>query len=1065
MKGLFSKILLLLLCISTTISFAVISSAAVDIEETFPTIRPEAFLSEEALSSELSRFRNDKTSDSCAFISAYAYLNNHDNWCQTSKDNLQLIATHWNTSGLMEEYSIRATVTPFNLDDGTSGYYIRMMLFDTVYTGRGAAVWCMNDGAYKILVAIDEPASETIEDGQWISMAAATSATSFRMIDRETLVNFATDHGYKEMSSKGKYLICDSMGRTVWADQNGLPYAAWINNNQTAINQSRPDTSVKDENGDPATDENGDPIQETVTDNSTNIDLSNMTITLPDGKMLIADTIIYDESTKTYTIDSHDTYNTTLNYYYQWNYYINYTSITYIGQTEEYNKYYEVYYELPDGRDSADLTKEELEQLNLEIDVIPYERCSDDTSLRSLYHFDGDTDDASYWNYCTDFRWEEGASLTYMDAGVFNGALYLDETQHQFTVFFPSSIGTGDFTVMFRLYQSATLAPQTDSGISMGSSTGFNTIFQMDGSNFKDGSGTTLCSTPVGTWNEICISRSDGTIRYFVNGIYYGSLSDSSVYGNHMIFEFGADQQTYKYLDELRVYNFGITSAYTPTAVPVDTNLALVLPGESIPLADEYWEFTTDDSVTPIVRYDFSEHLSLDGINMYTGTSASDYLYLGKVEESIPYYSSALGKLYLSELQSSYGYQDGVFYLEGPSSVVNFYDGDNYAYYWDGGLYIPLGYYNRPQYKNSGGIASGDYILSVVMEDGTVYSLPFSYAPASGGSKNSTILFSADIPNGKLVVVRTRDMTVSSDFSSYYDYAAVISNDKSTPVSIRYIELIPSSGTPVTAELYTSVVSIDKSQLHTPTLAIKTDMEITSTQIGGIRPSIPQKGMVWALVEGGFIRSLQIYNGQAWEGVDGRIWTGERWIPYSSYNVLTLQDMYDIVDATQNYEYIYSESGFWAWWQKSWNAFTEKLFNVLGFGGTGSSTAPSSVKEAVANALSSLIEGIFGLITEVLKALIGAAADLLSGIFSFFTDTVLGGIKDFFSVFTDGDLFSPFQQSGDDGSTTTGLPEGISTVFAFFSGLFLLMPVELRSILIFGIALMLLLAVFKLVKE
>jgi len=70
-----------------------------------------------------------------------------------------------------------------------------------------------------------------------------------------------------------------------------------------------------------------------------------------------------------------------------------------------------------------------------------------------------------------------------------------------------------------------------------------------------------------------------------------------------------------------------------------------------------------------------------------------------------------------------------------------------------------------------------------------------------------------------------------------------------------------------------------------------------------------------------------------WEAVEGRIWTGERWIPPSSYNIITLQDMYDIVDATPDFEYIYSESGFWAWWQKSWNAFTERLFIALGSGG------------------------------------------------------------------------------------------------------------------------------------
>ena len=31
--------------------------------------------------------------------------------------------------------------------------------------------------------------------------------------------------------------------------------------------------------------------------------------------------------------------------------------------------------------------------------------------------------------------------------------------------------------------------------------------------------------------------------------------------------------------------------------------------------------------------------------------------------------------------------------------------------------------------------------------------------------------------------------------------------------------------------------------------------------------------------------SLQQYNGSAWVAVDGRIWTGFRWIPYSSFDI------------------------------------------------------------------------------------------------------------------------------------------------------------------------------------
>jgi len=157
-----------------------------------------------------------------------------------------------------------------------------------------------------------------------------------------------------------------------------------------------------------------------------------------------------------------------------------------------------------------------------------------------------------------------------------------------------------------------------------------------------------------------------------------------------------------------------------------------------------------------------------------------------------------------------------------------------------------------------------------------------------------------------------------------------------SPVDVVGIEVAPGTESNFTAKLISSVVIMTPDQIKTPTLAVKTDIEFGDKyQLGGVRPSVPEKGQVWAMIENQRIVSLQVYNGQAWEAVEGRIWTGERWIPPSSYNIITLQDMYDIVDATPDFEYIYSESGFWAWWQKSWNAFTERLFIALGSGGAG----------------------------------------------------------------------------------------------------------------------------------
>lgn len=120
------------------------------------------------------------------------------------------------------------------------------------------------------------------------------------------------------------------------------------------------------------------------------------------------------------------------------------------------------------------------------------------------------------------------------------------------------------------------------------------------------------------------------------------------------------------------------------------------------------------------------------------------------------------------------------------------------------------------------------------------------------------------------------------------------------------------------------------------------------------------------------------------------------------------------------------------------------------------------IKNAFLNALSSLIEKLLDFITNVLSAVLDLLYDLLSFFFDFLTSTVISGIGGFFSSFTDGTLFQFFQS--EDG-TGYALPEGVAGVFAFFSGVIMLLPWELRSLLIFGIAAMILLGVFKLVKS
>ena len=315
-----------------------------------------------------------------------------------SQDILWCISQDWNNN-YAEDVGFSTTVCERELFDGRTFWVIRCV---GVGRGRGEPNldYYLCDGNARIL-CVDTTVTPPVYNGTW--NAIQTLKSPYCLVSYAELSNTAVGAGGKVQKSGNLYFILNSSGTQYYATPSGLAYA-YMPVDESASGSDRPTDSVVEVGGD------GSENTVTVDGDNTKIDIENGTFTGLDGTLQIIDGVIYDESTKTYYIDSHDSYNTYNYYTYQ--YYINYTSITYIGTTEEYDKHYEVYYQLPDGRSSADLTAEELEQLNLSIDVINYGRSADDVSLRSLYHFDGDTDDESYWNYCTDFTWNKGASLS-----------------------------------------------------------------------------------------------------------------------------------------------------------------------------------------------------------------------------------------------------------------------------------------------------------------------------------------------------------------------------------------------------------------------------------------------------------------------------------------------------------------------------------------------------------------------------------------------------------------------------------------------------------------------------
>lgn len=639
-------------------------------------------------------------------------------------------------------------------------------------------------------------------------------------------------------------------------------------------------------------------------------------------------TIDRSEDNRTiYQIDSHDvTYNVENNYY-EYNYYTynfeytyNNTYVTYIGSTAEYQpKEWALYYELPDGRSSADLTEEDIAGLSFQFqDMVNYKRSATDTSLRALYHFDGNTEDSSYWSTQGAFTWNSGASITYMESNAFNGALYLDEKAHQFTITLPSSIGSQDFSLQWRYYQnSATTTDHNENYVTVGGTK----LLGWSEQKLYNGSGTSIAGLSVGTWQELALIREKGTLYTYHNGVKVASASVPTVFNDKIVFYLGANSRAYSMLDELRVVNFAVTkggAAYTPTAVPYDTNSVLVLPDGVEPVADEFWKW--DTAITPIYAWDLTSGY-IDAPEYYAKNgSVTSWTVNSSKRPGTPLES---GSWFFTS--GTVNAVDGFISLVNSSSSVlaskNNYgsSGTSYTIRFDGsgiGLLLCLG-----------NLTTFPYTVTVVGRDNQRYSL---VVPQSSSFPTATFDW------GSMTCGR-RFYYTGSDSWNGENTILLFDLNPNTTLDIVYVEVVPGEQPNTGHEFINAIYSSD--ELQPNTAAIQSTIPVKGYTVGGVRPTFPERGDVWMPVEGSRISSVYIYNGQAWEETNARYWTGKRWIPIYAFDLVTLADMWDVGSSTGGdvSPSISSEYGFWNWWKGQWLEFRQWLADNLGSGGGGGS--------------------------------------------------------------------------------------------------------------------------------
>jgi len=128
---------------------------------------------------------------------------------------------------------------------------------------------------------------------------------------------------------------------------------------------------------------------------------------------------------------------------------VNYISYYITEKETQSTWYYEIYYQLPDGRYSYDLTAEEVWGTYFLYDAVNYDEVvEDDGTTLALLHFDGNILDSSAHNNAVNYT--SNASYNFIDSDFTSALSWSDSTAHTMTVALPEPL-SGDFTIEGRI--------------------------------------------------------------------------------------------------------------------------------------------------------------------------------------------------------------------------------------------------------------------------------------------------------------------------------------------------------------------------------------------------------------------------------------------------------------------------------------------------------------------------------------------------------------------------------------------------------------------------------------
>lgn len=385
----------------------------------------------------------------------------------------------------------------------------------------------------------------------------------------------------------------------------------------------------------------------------------------------------YNTLTSNYVYNSYTynnyTYNNEYNYYTyninNQNYYVtnNYTYVTISYPSGEDGQYENVnlYYELPDGRNSFDLKAEDVWGEYFLYNFENYDLVVEDDKTQWLCHFDGNLDDSSAYKRVANYL--SGASYVFDESSGFGQALVWPASATTHLLSFPlNRFGTDeDFTVECRFY----LTPNTLSTyrwycspligstnydyvslLRPSESNVLHLVFRY-GDDMETADDFEPCPVPIGQWFTIALVRRSGVFYVYLNGLQVKSFPCPVDFDTQAMEITRRPEEYYNstlLVDEFRISSGALyTDSYVPSSQPFDTNKVLVLP-ESASENDVFVK-----SNIPITEY------RVGGVRPTYPQEGSVYVYLedGVVSEVQQYQTNGWYSVDASIYTSS-GWQD-----------------------------------------------------------------------------------------------------------------------------------------------------------------------------------------------------------------------------------------------------------------------------------------------------------------------------------------------------------------------------------------------------------------------